>query len=363
MKSVLYCRPLARKAMLPALTPSLGRVVAASRFSTASARLQATPAPMPSQSTTDSAASPPAFTSAGLDPYRPGFFNALDRIMKLRKKYAEHRHLFVPGEEMHEVLKSIGATDEDFERLRQVSNHLGKDPTLPFREIKQGRIVYDFGADKAIYRTEKQPFILSKDEGFKRHDSDSLREFPEVADDLQQNSVLHALLRFKTFFIQDLEIAKRPAQDYTSDKWICTLFNVRTFTSDDVLGEPALEGVHSDGVDHTMVTLLGHDNMTDESAITLIHDMREEVGIPIDQTKGPLVKGVAQHWDFLDTVLIVDSERFHSLTPVRRIDESRRSTRDVLIFFTRKPALEGHASYGVDSTVRHKTLPMRIPVS
>jgi hypothetical protein len=314
---------------------------------------------MPSQS---AEASTPHFTAPGLDPYRPGFFAALDRIMKLREQYVKQRYIFVPGEEMHNLLKSMGGTDEDFEKLKQVSNHLGKDPTLPFREIKQGRLVYDFGADRSIYRTEKQPFILSKDEGFKRHDSDSYREFPEVKDDLQANSVMQALFRFKTFFMQDIEIVKRPAQDYTSDKWVCTLFNVRTFTSDDVLGEPALEGVHSDGVDHTLVTLLDHKNMTEDSAITLIHDMREEVGRPITETKGHYVKGVAQHWNFLDTVMIVDNERFHSLTPVRRADESKRSTRDVIIMFSRKPALPGHASHGVDSLVPHKTLPMRIPI-
>lgn len=55
-------------------------------------------------------------------------------------------------------------------------------------------------------------------------------------------------------------------------------------------------------------------------------------GVYVDETqtnKGPLVKGSAQHSDFLDTVLIVDNERFHSLTPVRCVDESKRSTRDV----------------------------------
>lgn len=291
--------------------------------------------------------------------HRPDFYNALGRIMDLRKKYLANRHLYVTGEEMHDLLKPLGARDEDFERLRDVSNHLGKDPTLPYREIKQGRYVFDCG-DRSIYRTEKQPFILSTKEGFKRYDSDTYRSFPEIEDDLQQNTVLQALLLFKTFFFQDVESAERPYQDYTSDKWVCTLFNVRTFTSDDTLGEPALEGVHSDGVDHTMVTLLGHDNMADESAITFVHDMRERSGIRIEETNGSLVRGVAQHWDFLDTILIVDNERFHSLTPVWRVDESRRSTRDVLIFFTRRPALEGHASYGVDSTVPHETLPMRI---
>ncbi|PHH65601.1 hypothetical protein CDD81_2036 [Ophiocordyceps australis] len=284
---------------------------------------------------------------------------ALEQISELRKKYLANRYLFVTGIEMRGILKTLGASDDHLERLKDFSNHLEKDPTLPYREIRQGRYIFDYG-NNSIYRTEKQNFILSRKEGFKRHDSDLYRGFPEIEDDMQQNTALQALFLFKSFFFHNFEAAQRPYQDYTSDKWVCTLFNVRTLTSDETLGEPALEGVHSDGVDHTMVTMVGHDNMAKESAITFVHDMYERLGIRVDEADKSLVRGVAQHWDFLDTLLIVDNEYFHSLTPLWRQDESRRSTRDVLVFFTRKPALEGHASYGVDSLLPHKTFSLRL---
>ncbi|OLL27553.1 hypothetical protein BTH42_32515 [Burkholderia sp. SRS-W-2-2016] len=50
--------------------------------------------------------------------------------------------------------------------------------------------------------------------------------------------------------------------------WVSAVFNLRTVTTPDLLGEPALEGVHSDGVEHTMTTLLGHANMSPDSAET-----------------------------------------------------------------------------------------------
>ncbi|WP_394350839.1 2OG-Fe dioxygenase family protein [Elizabethkingia argenteiflava] len=45
-----------------------------------------------------------------------------------------------------------------------------------------------------------------------------------------------------------------------------------------------------------------------------------------------------QHWDFLHTLLIVDHERKHSLTPVKT--ETDIAIRDMLIFFTRSLLLK-----------------------
>jgi len=73
-----------------------------------------------------------------------------------------------------------------------------------------------------------------------------------------------------------------------------------------------------------------------------------------------LIVGKYRHRHFLDTILIVDHERKHSLSPVIAGDPRATSTRDMLIFFTRKPADEGHVSYPYDSFARHTSLPMSI---
>ncbi|MBV9022750.1 MAG: 2OG-Fe dioxygenase family protein [Streptomycetaceae bacterium] len=176
------------------------------------------------------------------------------------------------------LLKGLGATETDIESIKQISGGLPDDPTLLFRKSKNGRFCFDIKNGR-IDRLEFQPFILSADEDFVRHDSGQVREFSEISDDLQLNSVLQGLLRFQAFMVQDIDVTRRPKLDYDSTDWVCTLFNLRTVTTPEMVGEPALEGVHSDGVDHTMTTLLGSENMTDDSAITFLHDMREKNAI------------------------------------------------------------------------------------
>lgn len=284
------------------------------------------------------------------------------KMAELKEMYNQNRSVFIAGAHMRELLKGLDASDADLDAIQRVSDDLPGDPTLPFRQSKNGRFCYDLD-NKVIFRGEFQPFVLSAEEDFVRHDSGQARRFAEIGNDLQLNSALHALLRFNAFMVQGLSIAPRTGLDYTSNRWVCTLFNLRTITTPQLVGEPALEGVHSDGVDHTMTTLIGSENLRDGSAVTFIHDMREKNATRCDQADPNLIINRYQHRHFLDTVLIADHERKHSLSPVVAADPQQRSTRDMLIFFTRKPAAAGHVSYPYDSLQRHTALPLCIDVA
>lgn len=255
------------------------------------------------------------------------------------------------------ILKVLGATNDDLEGMKTVSESLREDPTLPFRKSKNGRFCFDFERS-TVRRLEFQPFALSAEEDFVRHDSGQTRKFQEIDDDLQGNSALQALLVFKALVFHGVPVKQRPKLDYNSEKFICTLFNLRTVTNKDLLGEPALEGVHSDGVDFTMTTFLGCNNMTVDSAVTFVHDIREQNAVRWNQTNPKFSLGSYQHRDFLDTLLFADHERKHSLSPVYAIDPESPATRDMLIFFTRKPVVEGHISHPFDSLSPHQSLPM-----
>lgn len=289
--------------------------------------------------------------------------DTLGDIRDLRSLYIRDRALFIEGDRMTEVLTGLGAYAEDFEAIRQVSDSLGEDPTLPFRKSKNGRFCFD-PAQSLIYRTEFQPFILSAEEDFVRHDSGKVRRFMEVGDDLQLNSAFQAMLVFKFLISKGVEVQHRPGLDYNDDRQVCTLFNLRTVTTPQLTGHPALEGVHSDGVDHTMTTFLGSGNITHDSAITFLHDMREKNSIRWDEADHSLLLEQWQHRKFLDTLLIVDHERKHSLSPVQAVDPNHKATRDMLVFFTRKPTAKGHISRLYDSLRPHEQMPMsvRVPV-
>jgi hypothetical protein len=278
-------------------------------------------------------------------------------VADIRASYVRDRHGFVPGKRMVRIVQELGATDEDLDRLVTVSDALEGDPTLPFRKTRTGRFGYDPEAME-VRRLEFQPFRLAPSDDFVRHDSGQVRVFDEIRNDLQQNTALQALLLFKFMVIDGVQTAHRPDLDYDSDRWVCTLLNVRTITDGDLIGEPALEGVHTDGVDHTMTTYLGSSNMSDESAVTFLHEMDEVNGTRWHDTKPDLVRVRAQHRDFLDTCLIVDHELKHSVSTLYAADPARPAFRDLLAFLTRKPFAKGHHSHDFDSATPHPALPM-----
>jgi hypothetical protein len=284
---------------------------------------------------------------------------AVAEMERIREEYTRERVAFVEGERMVQILAAFGSTPESVEDFRKVSENLPPDPTLAFRRARNGRFCIDHETRNA-YRTEFQPFVLSVEEDFVRHDSGKTREFAEINDETQRNPTFRALLAFKALMVGDMRIAHRPFLDYASPKWICTVFHTRTITTTELTGEPALEGVHSDGVDHTMTVFLGAENMTGDSAITRFHDMGEKNAIRWDETDPALSFGQRQHRHFLDTILIVDHERKHSVSTIAAHDEDRPAWRDMLVFFTRKLSVEGHVSAAYDSIEPHTTLPMSV---
>ncbi|GAA3736321.1 2OG-Fe dioxygenase family protein [Streptomyces tremellae] len=283
----------------------------------------------------------------------------VSEISDIRSAYLRDRFVFVPGTQLTRIVKQLGATDDDLEKLTTVSDALTSDPTLPFRKTRTGRFGFD-PRSMQVRRLEFQPFLLSTEDDFVRHDSGRVRMFDEIQDDLQRNTALQALFVFKYMVVEGVPVTRRPKLDYDSDQWICTLLNVRTITDGDLIGEPALEGVHSDGVDHTMTTYLGSENMRDDSAVTFLHDMREANGTRWHDTDADLVRARAQHRDFLDTCLLVDHESKHSVSTLYAADTSKRATRDLLAFLTRKPVAEGHHSRSFDSLRPHPDLPMAV---
>ncbi|KAL4890626.1 2OG-Fe dioxygenase-domain-containing protein [Aspergillus ambiguus] len=280
-------------------------------------------------------------------------------LILLRKQFIKSRLIFVGGPRMTAILKALGATNSALEKMKTVSNGLRGDPTLPFRKSRNGRFCFDFEQSK-VRRLEFQPFVLSVEENFVRHDSGQIRKFEELDEDLQGNSALQALLKFKALMFHGVATKQRPKLNYKTDNFICTLFNLRTVTNKDLLGEPALEGVHSDGVDFTMTTFLGSKNMTDNSAATFVHDIDAPNAVRWDEVDPKHTLGCYQHRHFLDTLLFVDHERKHSLSPVYAADAELPATRDMLIFFTRKPVVEGHVSHPYDSLKPHTIRPMEV---
>lgn len=283
-------------------------------------------------------------------------------INTIRKKYASVRFAFIKGEMVERILRDLGASEAGLDDLKKISESLINDPTLAYRHSRNGRFKIDL-TNKLLTRLEFQPFILTAEEDFVRHDSGLTRSFRGIQDDLQKNSAFVALMRFKALIINGMNTKNRPYLDYESPNWISTVFHLRTITNSEILGQPAAEGVHCDGVDHTMTTFLGSENMRPDSAFSKIHNMAQVTGTPWNNIEEELVVGSAQHLSFLDTLFIVDSELKHTVSPVFASDILRDSHRDMLVIFTRKPADMGHASFPYDSQASHPDMPLNKPLS
>jgi hypothetical protein len=295
--------------------------------------------------------------------YDAGFYQAVAAVMALRETYLRERYIFVHGEDMIPILRGLGANDDDFEPFRRLGDLTSPDPTVNYRDITSGRYCVD-PETRSIQRLADQEYILTVEEDYKRHDSGVPRMFDETPADMQGNTVIHALMLFKALVYNGVAVTPRDRLNYHTPKWICTLFNIRVTTAPErgVYGTPALEGVHSDGSDHTMTVFLDCNNMRPDSAVTYIHDNSETTGVQLWETNPALIRGRVQHRHFLDTLMFVDHDSKHCVTEVHQLDETRPTTRDMLIVFTRRPKLEGHVSGTMDNMTLHGTAPFHLPM-
>ncbi|KAJ5766157.1 uncharacterized protein N7511_003773 [Penicillium nucicola] len=291
----------------------------------------------------------------------PDFFRSVAKAMQLRQAYLRDGCIFISGENLIPILKGIGAREEDFEKLKEVSHHLDPDPTVDYRTLRSGRFSVDMRAG-TIERLQRQPFVLTMVENYKRHDSDIPRDFGDFDENHQNNTVVQAMLVFKAWVTQDVPVLARPGIDYDKDMVLTEIFNVHTFTNEKIQGYPALEGVHQDGSDHTMTVKLGSSNITADSGITFVHARDETTGVQHSETTMELLKGRYQHRDFLDTLLFTDNSFKHSVTPVYALDKSQPSYRDMFVIFSRKPRSEDHSSGFPDSLEPHKKFKLKFPI-
>ncbi|AZZ57372.1 hypothetical protein C5E08_07165 [Rathayibacter iranicus] len=260
---------------------------------------------------------------------------------------------------MKELVFSLGATPSDLQALQKESDRLQPDPTLPFRRSRNGRYCF-VPKDRRIYRTVQQSFVLTAEEDFVRHDSGKVRKFASVTPSTQANPAFQALLAINALITERSEVEHRAGLDYTSPKWITTAFHLRTITTPEIVGEPALEGVHQDGVDHTMTIFLGSANMVRESATTRLHCNAEVSGTQWQDENPAYILGTHQHQDPLDTLIVVDHERKHSVSAVRASDPDTPAVRDMLILFTRKPVVSTHISHEYDSDETNFDVPLTV---
>lgn len=293
----------------------------------------------------------------------PNVRRGLRMLGDFRAQFQQQRYVFAKSEEMECMMRLFGATGAGLAELRGVCSNLNPDPYLPFRETALYRLVLDF-TKRTAHRAVREPFVLTPQDGFNpqrkavRPDTGVNRFFGEPQQWMLENSALQALVRWKAYMMESVVTEPRPGCDPTRNVNQAG-FLIRTRTTQDVMGEPAAEGVHEDGVEFTMTTIFHHQNMRRDSARSTLYTMEAESGVQADEVDPTTALQTVQHWEFLDTLLFVDNEFKHTVTPVFQEDKSQPAVRDMALFHTRRMARPGggFSADGWDCEEMHGSLP------
>lgn len=283
----------------------------------------------------------------------------INKISEIRKEYKNNKYVFIPQNIVIDLIKQLGAKEKDINTLMEYGDYLAQDPTLSFRHSRTGRYLFDNDIE-TISRLEYQPFVLTEEDGFIREDSGAQRHFRALDDRWQSNTAYQALLKLKMLLIQGNTFTPRHLTDQNSPKSISTVFHLRLIAQPDSLSELSIEGVHKDGVDHTMIVMMNKNNVKDNTGALRVHSPKEAIGTPWQEINPENVLYEHNNAQYLDVLLIADNELNHSGTPIFTHDNKNQAYQDFIVLLSRYPTVDTHPSHKFDSMNAHPDLPLTL---
>lgn len=283
----------------------------------------------------------------------------INKISEIRKEYKNNKYVFIPQDIVIDLIKQLGAEEKDINALMEYGDYLAQDPTLSFRHSRTGRYLFDNDI-ATISRLEYQPFVLTEEDGFIREDSGAQRHFRALDDRWQSNTAYQALLKLKMLLIQGNTFTPRHLTDQNSPKSISTVFHLRLIAQPDSLSELSIEGVHKDGVDHTMIVMMNKNNVKDNTGALRVHSPKEAIGTPWQEINPENVLYEHNNAQYLDVLLIADNELNHSGTPIFTHDNKNQAYQDFIVLLSRYPTVDSHPSHKFDSMNSHPDLPLTL---
>ncbi|MBG3081852.1 2OG-Fe dioxygenase family protein [Proteus mirabilis] len=282
-----------------------------------------------------------------------------NKINEIKKEYKNNKYVFIPQNVVIDLIKQLGAEEKDINTLIEYGDYLAQDPTLSFRHSRTGRYLFDNDIE-TISRLEYQPFVLTEEDGFIREDSGAQRHFRALDDRWQSNTAYQALLKLKMLLIQGNTFTPRHLTDQQSPKSISTVFHLRLIAQPDSLSELSIEGVHKDGVDHTMIVTMNKHNVKDNTGALRVHSPQEAIGTPWQEINPENVLYEHNNAQYLDVLLIADNELNHSGTPIFTHDNKNQAYQDFMVLLSRYPTVDAHPSHKFDSMNAHPDLPLTL---
>ena len=166
-----------------------------------------------------------------------------------------------------------------------------------------------------IRRKPHQPHYQSRD--YNALNGGIARWFEPVTDAIGTHPATTAILT-----VCDTLFTGLTPPDLQPERWHVEMHQFRIEARPDVAGQPTPEGLHRDGVDWVLVLLVRRENV--ERGETNITDLQRSLVSSFTLAEP------------MDAALVDDSRVFHGVTPIRPMDPSRPSFRDVLVVTFRR---------------------------
>lgn len=220
----------------------------------------------------------------------------------------------VAAEQMQAMLPA--AATQGWASFAQSWNDLGVDAYMAdsgrYRRRRFGAFAV---SGEGIVRKPHQPHYQSRD--YNPLNGGIERWFQPITDEIAGHPTLQSVLQLCFSVFHGLTPARsRP------DAWHAECHQFRIEARVGELGHPTPEGLHRDGVDWVLVTLVARENIAE--GVTSIHDAARQLLGRFTLTQP------------FDSAFVDDSRVYHGVTPVVPIDPRRPAYRDVLVVTFRR---------------------------
>lgn len=273
------------------------------------------------------------------------------------EKLWEQKFVYIPGSDMQLVLRELGATDQDMEDLLTMHHEQAtQDPFLDFRKMcKSTAMVEAFGettsaaCEEAFRRSfsglNARPLLLSESEISNPETAGVARHYGGWGEDFFDNTAVRAYAKFyQLAFSKATHSWKVPENcSVESKKLIMEFYGVQvTRHAGTTEGEATPEGVHQDGTEGAIVTMLTRHNIQHDSGESRLWTLAQPNGksSAADLENGNLLTRVVLR-DPNDTIVMFDRHLKHDVDPFHAKDAEKDAQRNVMVIFARRPLKDG----------------------
>lgn len=302
-------------------------------------------------------------------------------ILLLKDNLSSNGWLHLSSKEMIASLKFFGATTVDLCRVADPTSSPHSqlwfnEPLLPWKRTQASRFILrkmeNVSSDPESSEDRDNNDDVFKFEGYDsnsvvRYEVDKKQvDFGEYWKDAtsnvrsweplhewyasEKNSVYMAYQKLSHFLI-DPNMAPAPGSVANSNLYVSDHFCIRITKrpQDSEMAQPSPEGVHHDGSDIIMITLMNRENVEEGTGQSRVWNSEQPSGPYLEKTFENIKHKCLGNFEMMqpyETLLAIDSKVKHEARGIKPKLKNVECTRDVTVHWTRTPRISGCDTIG-----------------